>query len=181
MNWVQMMIFYAAGPSYFSSYHDGVSDDGRKSCPTDVVSSSYYYGNCPCDYMSGLAHYFYNVVHTANQPLWSDYTQSQLVLMAGLEAIKANDHISERSYDQISHWANNILLSSHTMPRDYYSTKKLIKDLGLPIEKNYACKNGCMMYWKDDINLEYCKFCGDARYKQRREQDPRRKKYTRKK
>ncbi|KAL0427059.1 UNVERIFIED_CONTAM: hypothetical protein Slati_2880700 [Sesamum latifolium] len=30
----------------------------------------------------------------------------------------------------------------HTMPGDYYNTKKLIKDLGLPVEKIGACKNG---------------------------------------
>ncbi|KAL0416607.1 UNVERIFIED_CONTAM: hypothetical protein Slati_3492600 [Sesamum latifolium] len=32
------------------------------------------------------------------------------------------------------------------------------------------------MYWKDDVDLEYCKFCGDARYKPTRGQDPHRKK-----
>ncbi|KAL0289878.1 UNVERIFIED_CONTAM: hypothetical protein Sangu_2600000, partial [Sesamum angustifolium] len=53
--------------------------------------------------------------------------------------------------------------------------KKLVKDLGLPVEKIHACKNGCM-YWKDDVDLEYCKFCGDARYKPSRGRDPYRKK-----
>ncbi|KAL0311219.1 UNVERIFIED_CONTAM: hypothetical protein Sangu_2416600 [Sesamum angustifolium] len=33
-----------------------------------------------------------------------------------------------------------------------------------------------MLYWKEDVDLEYCKFCGDARYKPSREQDPHRKK-----
>ncbi|KAL0405153.1 UNVERIFIED_CONTAM: hypothetical protein Slati_3829200 [Sesamum latifolium] len=59
---------------------------------------------------------------------------------------------------------------------DYYNTKKLIKDLGLHIEKIGACKNGCMLYWKDDVDLEYCKFCEDTRYKPTRGQNPRRKK-----
>ncbi|KAL0284649.1 UNVERIFIED_CONTAM: hypothetical protein Sangu_2816500 [Sesamum angustifolium] len=58
------------------------------------------------------------------------------------------------------------------MPGDYYSTKKLVKDLGLSIEKIHACKNGCILYWKDDVDLEYCKFCGDARYKPSRGRDP---------
>ncbi|KAL0324622.1 UNVERIFIED_CONTAM: hypothetical protein Scaly_2429300 [Sesamum calycinum] len=51
----------------------------------------------------------------------------------------------------------------HLLPRDYYSTKKLIRDLVLPIEKINACKYGCKLYWKDDADLEYCKFCGYAR------------------
>ncbi|KAL0301936.1 UNVERIFIED_CONTAM: hypothetical protein Sradi_6470400 [Sesamum radiatum] len=41
--------------------------------------------------------------------------------------------------------------------------KKLVKNLGLPIEKIDTCKNGCMLYSKDDVDLEYCKFYGGAR------------------
>ncbi|KAL0453664.1 UNVERIFIED_CONTAM: hypothetical protein Slati_1344500 [Sesamum latifolium] len=33
-----------------------------------------------------------------------------------------------------------------------------------------------MLYWKDDVDLEYCKFCGDARNKPTRGQDPCQKK-----
>ncbi|KAL0318216.1 UNVERIFIED_CONTAM: hypothetical protein Scaly_2853800 [Sesamum calycinum] len=64
-----------------------------------------------------------------------------------------------------------ILPSNHTLPGDYYSTKKLVKNLGLPVEKIHACKNGCILYWNDNVDLEYCKFCGDARYKPSRERD----------
>ncbi|KAL0281857.1 UNVERIFIED_CONTAM: hypothetical protein Sangu_2984900 [Sesamum angustifolium] len=53
----------------------------------------------------------------------------------------------------------------------------LVKDLGLPIEKIDTCNNGCMLYWKDDVDLEYCKFCGDARYKPSRGQDPQQTKF----
>ncbi|KAL0445000.1 UNVERIFIED_CONTAM: hypothetical protein Slati_2222700 [Sesamum latifolium] len=40
---------------------------------------------------------------------------------------------------------------------------------GLPMEKIDACRNGCILYWKDDIDLDYCKFCGEARYKPTRD------------
>ncbi|KAL0350152.1 UNVERIFIED_CONTAM: hypothetical protein Sradi_4164400 [Sesamum radiatum] len=109
------MIFYAAEPSYFASFHEGVPDDGMKSCHVDTGPSSYCYGG--------------------------------------------------------GSWANRILTPDHTLPGDYYSTKKLVKDLGLPIAKINACKNGCMLYWKDDVDLEHCIFCGDARYKPSRGRD----------
>ncbi|KAL0448284.1 UNVERIFIED_CONTAM: hypothetical protein Slati_1384800 [Sesamum latifolium] len=64
----------------------------------------------------------------------------------------------------------------HSFPDGYYNTKKLIKDLGLPMEKIDACKNGCMLYWKDNIDLDYCKFCAEARYKPTKEHNPNRKK-----
>ncbi|KAL0455863.1 UNVERIFIED_CONTAM: hypothetical protein Slati_0925500 [Sesamum latifolium] len=84
--------------------------------------------------------------------------------------------MSERCYDQVSQWASDLLPRDHTLPSNYYNTKKLIWDLGLPIEKIHACKSGCMLYWKDDIGLEYCKFCGDPRYKPTRDRNPQRKK-----
>ncbi|KAK4397515.1 hypothetical protein Sango_1588100 [Sesamum angolense] len=103
MDWAQGTVFYAAGPSYFVSSHEGVPDDGTRSCPVDADTSSY-------------------------------------ITMV-----------------------NRILPCDHTLPGDYYSTKKLVKDLGLLVEKIHACTNGCMLYWKDDVDLEYCKFCRDGR------------------
>ncbi|KAL0401779.1 UNVERIFIED_CONTAM: hypothetical protein Slati_4207800 [Sesamum latifolium] len=125
MNWAQRMIFYAAGPAFWSSTYnqDGVPDDDR----------------------------FHDVVHAAEQPLWNRCTQSQL-------------------------GANDILPRDHTFPLDYYNTKKLIKDLSELMEKIDACRNDCMLYWKDDIDLDYCKLCRKARYQPTRERNPNRKK-----
>ncbi|KAL0413636.1 UNVERIFIED_CONTAM: hypothetical protein Sradi_1565300 [Sesamum radiatum] len=165
MDWVQRMVFYAVGPSYFSSSHDNVPDDGMRSCPIDADRSEYCYGEWP-------------LMYAANQPLWNGCTQYQLGVVGELVDMKADNHILERIYDRLFQWGNRILPPDHTLSRDYYSTKKLIIDLGLPVEKIGECKNGCMFYWKDDVDLEYCKFCGDARYKPTRGQDPRRKKST---
>ncbi|KAL0286797.1 UNVERIFIED_CONTAM: hypothetical protein Sangu_2719400 [Sesamum angustifolium] len=119
MDWAQRMVFYATGPSYFASSHEGVPDDGTRSCPLDVGPSSYCYGDNPYDYNeSGLADHFFNIVHAADQPLWNDYTQSQLSVVTELVDIKADGHICERIYDRISQWANRILLSDHTLPGD---------------------------------------------------------------
>ncbi|KAL0420878.1 UNVERIFIED_CONTAM: hypothetical protein Slati_3110700 [Sesamum latifolium] len=138
------MVFDAAGSSYFSSSYDGVPDDGTRSYHLDAYCSEYCYGGGPYDYESGLADHFYNAVHVVDQPLWNGCTQSQLGLVAELVDIKADRHISERIYDRISQWGDKILPPGHTLPGDYYNTKKLIKDLGLSVEKISACKNGCM-------------------------------------
>ncbi|KAK4393991.1 hypothetical protein Sango_1869900 [Sesamum angolense] len=116
---------------------EGILDDGMKSCPVDVGTSSYVYSSDgPYDYdESGLADCFSNVVHAADQPLWEEYPNRLIEYFPLI-----------------------------TLSRDYYSTKKLVKNLGLPVEKIHACKNGCMLYWKDDVDLEYCKFCGDGRF-----------------
>ncbi|KAL0310268.1 UNVERIFIED_CONTAM: hypothetical protein Scaly_2944500 [Sesamum calycinum] len=148
MDWAQKMIFYAAEPSYFASSHEGVPDDGTRSCPVDAGPSSYCYGGSLYDYNeSGLTDRFYKLVDAANHPLWDGCTQSRLGVVVELVDIKADG--------------------------DYYNTKKLwIKNLGLPVEKIHACKKGYMLYWKDDVDLEYCKFCKDARHKLSQGRDP---------
>ncbi|KAL0427514.1 UNVERIFIED_CONTAM: hypothetical protein Slati_2926200 [Sesamum latifolium] len=71
---------------------------------------------------------------------------------------------------------NGCTTSQLAVVAELVDIKKLIKDLGLPMEKIDAFKNDCMLYWKDDIDLDYCKFCGEARYKPTRERNPNRKK-----
>ncbi|KAL0289886.1 UNVERIFIED_CONTAM: hypothetical protein Sradi_7062800 [Sesamum radiatum] len=109
MDWAQRMVFDAARLDFWSSTYnqDGVPDDGMRSCPTDAGPSSYYDG-VPYDYVFGLAHWFHNIVHAAEQPLRNDCTQSQLRTIDELVDIKID-----------------------------------------------ACKNGCMLYWKDDTDLDY--------------------------
>ena len=51
------------------------------------------------------------------------------------------------------------------MTDSFYSTKKLMQGLGLPVEKIHCCINGCMIYWGEDNELISCKFCNHPRYK----------------
>ncbi|KAL0458239.1 UNVERIFIED_CONTAM: hypothetical protein Slati_0451100 [Sesamum latifolium] len=162
MNCAQRMVFDAVGQAY---NQDGAEDDGTRSCPLDAGPSSYYHGAGPYDYVSGLADRFHDVLHAVEQSLWNSCITSQLVVVAELVDMKADGQLSERIYDRISQWSDHIIPHDHSFSLGYYNTKKLIKDLSLPVEKIDACKNGCMLYWKDNIDLDYCKFCGEARYK----------------
>ncbi|KAL0352298.1 UNVERIFIED_CONTAM: hypothetical protein Scaly_1618500 [Sesamum calycinum] len=105
-----LVVHVEAGPSYFAFSQDGV-DDCTRSCPIDTSPSSYCYSSGLYDYdESGLADRFYNIVNTADHPLWNCCTQLQLILPL-----------------------------DHTLPEDYYNTKKLVNDLGLPVEKIDEC------------------------------------------
>ncbi|KAL0434382.1 UNVERIFIED_CONTAM: hypothetical protein Slati_2772500 [Sesamum latifolium] len=172
MNWDQRMVYDAAGPHFFSAHPNPEPVGACSSFPTDGTEagpSSYSYD------VSRLSDQFFDVVRAADQPLYNGCDESQLTAVARLVNIKAENNMSERCYDQVSQWTSDLLPRDHTLPPDYYNTKKLIRDLGLPIEKIHACKNGCMLYWKDDIGLEYCKFCGDPRYKPTNDRNPAKK------
>ncbi|KAL0427892.1 UNVERIFIED_CONTAM: hypothetical protein Slati_2964000 [Sesamum latifolium] len=164
-NWDQRMVHDAAGGHFFSAHPNSEPVGACNSFPidgTEVDPSSYGYD------VSRLSDQFFDVVCAADQPLYNGCDESH--------NIKAENNMSERYYDQVSQWASDLLPRDDTLPSDYYNTKKLIRDLGLPVEKIRACKNGCILYWKDNIGLEYCKFCDDPRYKPTRDQNPQCKK-----
>ncbi|XP_058758797.1 uncharacterized protein LOC131632049 [Vicia villosa] len=50
------------------------------------------------------------------------------------------------------------------LPENYYQATQLMSKLGLKVEKIDCCKNGCMLYYKDDSKLLECKFCNAPRY-----------------
>ncbi|KAL0344275.1 UNVERIFIED_CONTAM: hypothetical protein Sangu_1314900 [Sesamum angustifolium] len=110
--------------------------------------------------MSQVGKPFFECSACCRPTLWNGCNQSQLGVFAELVDIKADGHISEPIYDRMSQWADRILPFDHTLPGGYYSTKKLVKDLGLPVEKIHPGKNDCMLYWKDDVDLEYCNSVG---------------------
>ncbi|KAK4385537.1 hypothetical protein Sango_2677700 [Sesamum angolense] len=118
---------------------------------------------------------FFDVVNAADQPLYSgSENHSQLSAVARLVNIKSEYNLSQSCYDEISQLIGELLPRDHTLPKDY-STKKLIRELGLSVEKIDACKAGCMLFWKDDKHLEFCKFCWHAIYKPVKVQKSRRK------
>lgn len=51
------------------------------------------------------------------------------------------------------------------IPNNFYKAKRLVSKLGLLSMRIDCCENGCMLYYKDDINLESCKFCQRAYFK----------------
>ncbi|KAL2243584.1 UNVERIFIED_CONTAM: hypothetical protein Sindi_0476400, partial [Sesamum indicum] len=91
----------------------------------------YIYGGDLYDYVFGLADRFQNVVHATKQPFWSGCNPISIGFVAELVNIKIESHISQHIYDRISQKAAHKLARDYTLPIDYYSTKKFIRDLGL--------------------------------------------------
>ena len=58
----------------------------------------------------------------------------------------------------------DFLPSNAKLPNDYYEAKKIIKDLGLSYEKIRACLKDCVLYWKENANLEACPNYGVSRW-----------------
>ncbi|KAL0403806.1 UNVERIFIED_CONTAM: hypothetical protein Sradi_2021400 [Sesamum radiatum] len=88
------MVYDTAGPQFFSTHPDPEVKGANSSFPASV--SSYDYD------VSGLSVQFFNIVHSADQALYSGCNESQLAAVARLVNIKAKHNMSERRYDQVS-------------------------------------------------------------------------------
>ncbi|XP_050278453.1 uncharacterized protein LOC126719982 [Quercus robur] len=59
----------------------------------------------------------------------------------------------------------DMLPSDAKLPKDHYEAKKIVRDLGFGYEKIHACPDDCMLFWKENVNLEACPCCKKSRWK----------------
>jgi Zn ribbon nucleic-acid-binding protein len=48
-----------------------------------------------------------------------------------------------------------------------YKAKKFLRDRRLGYEKISACRNDCMLFWKDNKDLDSCVKCGQSKWNDR--------------
>ncbi|XP_047341596.1 uncharacterized protein LOC124945211 [Impatiens glandulifera] len=106
-----------------------------------------------------------NALNTENEPIWpSHLSESKLSAIVRLLNIKSDNNWSERGTNETIDYIRSLLPNDNVLPESYHHMKKLIDDLGLPVMRIDVCKQGCMLFWRDEIELESCKFCNDPRY-----------------
>ncbi|XP_060197804.1 uncharacterized protein LOC132626819 [Lycium barbarum] len=108
---------------------------------------------------------FYDLLQAADAKLYPGSSLSQLAVVSRMLNIKSENTLSQRGYNQIMQLLKEALPEDSIVLDSYYQTKKLVRSLGLPVEKIDCCNSGCMLYWGDDEDLTSCKFCGYERYK----------------
>ncbi|XP_057770644.1 uncharacterized protein LOC130990427 [Salvia miltiorrhiza] len=114
---------------------------------------------------------FYDMLAAADKELWPGCkNHSQLSFVARLMSLKSENHMSERCFDQMIELIQEILPEDNLAPDNFYETKKLLRGMGLPVEKIDCCPNNCMIYWRDDAELVCCKFCNTSRFKENNEE-----------
>ncbi|WMV58364.1 hypothetical protein MTR67_051749 [Solanum verrucosum] len=67
---------------------------------------------------------------------------------------------------EVEQLLKDVLPEGEALPKSFYDSKKIIKDLGLEYKKIHACPNDCMIYWNETKDRTSYKFCKAPRYKQ---------------
>ncbi|KAH6778240.1 hypothetical protein C2S51_009552 [Perilla frutescens var. frutescens] len=111
---------------------------------------------------------FFNMLQAADNELWPGCrNHSQLSVVARLMNLKSENGISEKCFDQITELMKEIVPENNLVPDNFYKTKRLLRGMGLPVEKIDCCMNNCMLYWKGDSALEECSSCCAPRFQMR--------------
>ncbi|XP_019172859.1 PREDICTED: uncharacterized protein LOC109168299 [Ipomoea nil] len=138
------------GPSQVASeeasnaYHTMVMDAAGPEFNVDEIEES----------PNPEAQKFYDMLKAADQELWPGSNKhSQLSLVARLMSLKSENHISEKCFNQFTELLKEVVPEDNLVPDNFYETKRLLRGMGLPVQKIDCCKNNCMIYWESDIDM----------------------------
>ena len=82
--------------------------------------------------------------------------------------MKSKYNLTESGFTAVVQAAKRHIPPNNLMCENHYEVKKLTSAFGLPYQKIGTCLKGCMLFWKEDINLRNCKICNQERYKSRK-------------
>ncbi|MBW1279351.1 hypothetical protein KYD79_26520, partial [Escherichia coli] len=110
---------------------------------------------------------FYDMLDSAKQPIYEGCREglSKLSLASRMMTIKSDHNQSESCMDDWAALLKEYLPEGNEVAESYYDIHKLVSSLGLPSQMIDVCIDNCMIFWKDDEDLQECRFCHKPRFK----------------
>ncbi|CAM8945008.1 unnamed protein product [Rhodiola kirilowii] len=100
----------------------------------------------------------------AQRPLYDGSKKTVLELILQAMQAKVECRWSDKSFNKYLELFRDALPSENNYPETYRDVKKILKNLGLTYETIHACEYGCVLYYKEFSELEYCPVCHEPRY-----------------
>jgi hypothetical protein len=92
---------------------------------------------------------FFDVLRAPEEPLHEHTIVSILASMTRLTTIKSKFTFSNKCYKDFLSLISDVLSNNHNMPKVMYQSKKLLSALDMEYEKIDACKDNCMLFYKE--------------------------------
>jgi hypothetical protein len=73
--------------------------------------------------------------------------------------IKAICNMSNKAFDMMIDLIKGALPDGETLPRSYRKATQFTRDLGIGYELIRACKNDCVLFWKEHADKDKCPNC----------------------
>ncbi|KAI5348332.1 hypothetical protein L3X38_001219 [Prunus dulcis] len=106
------------------------------------------------------------LLKNANQELYPG-CESFSVLTAIVELMhgKIKYRMSNLCFDYFLGVFKRMLPTDNCLPKDHKHAQNVLHGLGLGYEKIHACKNNCMLFYKEHETLDTCPICNESRFK----------------
>ncbi|XP_042979974.1 uncharacterized protein LOC122310161 [Carya illinoinensis] len=107
---------------------------------------------------------FEKLLNDARQPLFDGCAQfSQLSFIVKLLHIKTIGGWSIKSFDMLLELLR-FAFPNALLPRSYQESRSLQRGLCFTYTKIHACRNDCILFWREHSNLNECPQCGVSRW-----------------
>jgi len=137
----------------------GFHEDNRKS-----TSNGCFFCNFKPLYEDRFVSLYYNFVNDADKRLHEGFTEyTKFTAIVDLYNVKCMAGWTNNSFTWLLEKLNKMLPSDASLPKDAYEAKKCMSELGLGYAKISVCVNSCMLFWKENENVENCKVCGKSK------------------
>ncbi|XP_042974859.1 uncharacterized protein LOC122306494 [Carya illinoinensis] len=113
---------------------------------------------------SSLSTTFDQLLEDAQRPLFYGCTKfSKLSFVVKLLHIKTLGGWSIKSFDMLLSLLRSAFPNAE-LPQSYEEARTLERGLGFTYHKIHACPNDCILFWKENANLNECPICKASRW-----------------
>ena len=108
-------------------------------------------------------HKYHELLKEADTPLYDRTKHSKLSATVHLYNLKCVGGLSNKIFSSLLEFISQLLPEDTHMPVNTYEAKKYLKDMEFGYEKIPACRNDCMLFWKDNKELDSYTVCGQSK------------------
>jgi hypothetical protein len=110
---------------------------------------------------------FSQIMKDYETPLFSGCKKehNKLYVVLTLLQMKASNDWSDKGFNELLQFLNDLLPKPNVLPQSTYQAKKIVCLLGLEVKKIHACQNECILYHNEDAMLGECRVCETSWYK----------------
>jgi len=111
------------------------------------------------------------MIQAAQHPLYNDCsTHSELFAVVRLLSIKSKYNMPQNYFNEIVQLMKEMCPLNKYVPNNYGQTKMVISDLDNDVVQIDCYQKGCMLFFKEDVDLDTCKFYGHSRWNRQKSQ-----------
>ena len=129
------------------------------------VANGFNENEGPTNELNEEARKFYKLIEDGQQELYSGCANfSKLSFIIRLYLFKCLNGLSNVAFNDLLDLLKEAFPFAK-LPKNFQEAKNIIRDLGLDFKKIHACRNDCMLYWKEHEKDDCCSKCKVSRWK----------------